>query len=111
MRPSPFFRVRDKSESQSLRVRVIQNFVEPSQSRVTRPVEALRLIGLFYGKSAHSVGGTDWLDEMARALIQYLLISSRSDRVALISSLVKLRELERINYIFAVGAGKRAKLF
>ena len=34
-----------------------------------------------YGKNAHSVGGTDWREEMARALVQWLLICARSDRV------------------------------
>jgi len=34
-----------------------------------------------YGKNAHSVGGADWREEMARALVQWLLICARSDGV------------------------------
>jgi len=30
-----------------------------------------------YGKNAHSVGGADWREEMARALVQWLLLCSK----------------------------------
>ena len=33
------------------------------------------------GKNAHSVGGADWREEMAGALVQWLLFCARSDRV------------------------------
>jgi len=66
---------------------------------------------LCYGKNAHSVGGADWREEMARALVQWLLICARSDRAcADFVFLVKLRKI-RAAVTFWEDSGQEQKLF